>query len=180
MKLSLYLVLSFAQTVSSVVQVVFVGGQSNCQGLASKFHLQDLIAAGSTEYSKYATATEFITRDDVYVRIQPERSTTGPLTAKFGDSKREFGIELGAGWVLGDYFENDTVFIVKHCEVLPLAVDWKPPSSKGSAGSAYQRAIETYQTAITNIDTYIPDYDGSGVETLAFVWFHGYAECVHP
>jgi hypothetical protein len=93
---------------------------------------------------------------------------------------------MGMGYVLGDYFTNinrynysdtEPVLIVKHCQVLPLAIGWKPPSSKTlrpRGGVAYEAAIQTYQNALDNLDEFIPGYYDSGYEITAFVWIHGY------
>jgi len=84
------------------------------------------------------------------------------------------------GYVLGDYFEDEPVLILKHCVVSALALDWLPPSSSESdtAGSAFSAAVATYKNYLADemLSAVIPDYDGSGYDILAFVWFHGYAD----
>ena len=183
MKLALWLLfaaLAVKQScVDAKVQVVFMGGQSNCQGIGDKPHLRELIVEQPEKYAKYGDETDstgsgFATRNDVFVINEPERQISGPLRPRFGDSKSKFGIELGMGWELGDHFE-EMVLIVKHCEVFPLAAEWRPPSS-GTPGLAYQRAMDTYRIALDQLGLVIPGYDGSGYDIMAFVWMHGYAD----
>jgi hypothetical protein len=173
------ILLQYIPLVSAKLQLLFVGGQSNCQGLGDKFHLLDLIETADAEFSAYGpvNGADIVGREDVYAWIQGwGRTTNGALTARFGDTKQFFGGEVGTGYVLGDYFATDPVLIVKHCEVGPLAEDWRPPASGDTTGAAYLGAMETFRTAQENPGDYYPAYDGSGVDLLGFVWWHGYAD----
>ena len=165
------------------VQVVFVAGQSNCQGIADKLHLFELIDEGG-EFARYGPHNDrhIDGREDVRVRIEPERPLTGPLSTRFGESNRVFGIEVGAGYELGDFFLQDEVAIIKHCEVSALAEDWLPPSASQdgqTSGSAYAGAMNTFRQALDQISDIAPNFDsssGDNIVLLGFVWIHGYAD----
>ena len=166
------------------VQVVFMAGQSNCQGMADKLHLFELIDT-TEEFARYGphNGRHIDGRDDVYVTSQPQRPVTGPLDTRFGDTNRVFGTEVGIGYELGDYFVQDDVLIVKHCEgEASLAGHFLPPSASvdgQSPGPGYTAAIETFRGAINQVAELVPSFDadsGDTITLLGFVWIHGYAD----
>ncbi|MDX1908451.1 MAG: sialate O-acetylesterase [Bacteroidia bacterium] len=181
------------ETVAEVpkIKVFVLAGQSNAQGHGE---LEPVTTPGTLAHCMaHDSLNEFggihdgngnvIARQDVWVRYDHENGTlladhlgsTG-----FGGYTGQIGPDLGMGHVLGDYF-NEKVLIIKTCwGGKSLAVDFRPPSSGGTVGPSYTQMITDINTAITNIATEFPDYNGEIIELAGFVWFQGWNDLFDP
>ena len=127
---------------------------------------------------------EWTVRDDVWVRYQREKGPllAGPLTLGFsvyGD-KHHFGPELQFGHVIGDHFGGQVLLIKTAWGGKSLYKDFRPPSSGGEVGPYYTKMLEEIRTALANLKTEFPKYDGRGYELAGFVWYQGWNDGVDP
>lgn len=170
---------------AQTIKVFVLAGQSNAQGHGE---LEPVTTPGTlAHFIANDSLNEFggihdgngnvIARQDVWVRYDHENGTlladhlgsTG-----FGGYTGQIGPDLGMGHVLGDYF-GEQVLIIKTCwGGKSLAVDFRPPSSGGTVGPSYTQMITDINTAISNIATEFPDYNGETIELAGFVWFQGW------
>ncbi len=179
-------------------KVFILAGQSNMEGqavvdLAGKDYNQgrgtllalmgDPVLGPKLKHLKDASG-EWATRNDVWVRYQPEQ---GPLKAAplgmgftpYGD-KHHFGPELEFGHVVGDALSQPVLLIKTAWGGKSLYKDFRPPSSGGQVGPYYTKMIEQVQYALANIAKEFPRYQGEGVELAGFVWYQGWNDGVDP
>lgn len=107
------------------------------QGHASVFHLRQLLHSDtSTRYQHLLDSHTlgWLERENVYISFGPRR---GKLTVGYGVAGKKkrplkkFGPELGFGTVVGNFFENEFVVIIKYARGgRSLAVDFRPPSAR--------------------------------------------------
>lgn len=124
------------------------------------------------------------TRDDVFVRYQPEGDPlrAGPLTFGFtpyGD-RHHFGPELQFGHVLGDALDNEVLLIKTAWGGKSLFVDFRPPSSGGATGPYYTLMIQQVRDALANLKKDFPTSKADGYELAGFVWYHGWNDGCDP
>lgn len=120
---------------------------------------------------------DFMVRDDVWVRFKREEENTtktGSLTAGFGVFDDFIGPELGFGWQLGDYFDEQVLIIKTAWGGRNLAVDFRPPSSGGTTGPYYQQILDDVDEALDNLSNDFPDYNNELVEIVGFAWHQGW------
>jgi len=123
-------------------------------------------------------------RDDVWVRYQPEGRPlqAGPLTVGFtayGD-QHHFGPELQFGHVVGDALDQEVLLIKTAWGGKSLHVDFRPPSSGGTAGPYYTKMIQQVRDALANIGRDFPQSRAEGYEIAGFVWYHGWNDGCDP
>lgn len=167
------------------IKVFVLAGQSNAQGHGE---IEPITTPGTLKHFLVnETSNQFdgihdgngnmISRQDVWVRYDHENGTLladNLGSTGFGGYTGQIGPDLGMGHVLGNYF-NEQVLIIKTCwGGKSLAVDFRPPSSGGTVGPYYTQMIKDINTAITNIATEFPDYNGETIELAGFVWFQGW------
>ena len=125
---------------------------------------------------------EWAVREDVWVRYQRENEPllAGPLTFGFsvyGDA-HHFGPELQFGHVVGDHFSNQVLLIKTAWGGKDLYKDFRPPSSGGEVGPYYVKMLAEIRTALANLKTDFPKYDGRGYELAGFVWYQGWNDAL--
>lgn len=180
------------------IQVFILAGQSNMEGQAvvdldgkdyndGKGTLialfNDPARSGLVRHLR-TNQGEWAVRDDVWVRYQRERGPllAGPLTLGFsvyGD-RHHFGPELQFGHVVGDHCAGQVLLIKTAWGGKSLYRDFRPPSSGGQVGPYYTKMLEQVRTALANLKTEFPKYDGRGYRLAGFVWYHGWNDGVDP
>ena len=180
------------------LKVFILAGQSNMQGQAvadldGKDYndgkgtlsslLKDPVKAKLFKHLKNDKG-EWAVRDDVWVRYQREDEPllAGPLTVGFsvyGDT-HHFGPELQFGHVVGDHFANQVLLIKTAWGGKDLYKDFRPPSSGGVVGPYYVKMLAEIRTALANLKTDFPAYDGRGYELAGFVWYQGWNDAIDP
>ena len=180
------------------VEVFILAGQSNMEGQA----VADLDGKdyndgkGTLDYlMKDAAKTplfrhlkdgrgKWTARDDVWVRYQPEDGPVkkGPLTLGFTvhGGRHHFGPELQFGHVMGDHIKNQILLIKTAWGGKSLYQDFRPPSSGGQVGPYYTKMLSEVRTALANLKTDFPGYDGRGYELAGFVWYQGWNDGCDP
>ncbi len=170
---------------SQSIKVFVLAGQSNAEGhgQVGPDSLEGTLAyfmdnGGASEFGNLQDASgNWVVRDDVWVRYDNDDQglLAGELTTGYGYAQTLIGPELGLGHVLGDYFPNDKVLIIKTCwGGKSLGEDFRPPSSGGTVGPYYTQMIDDVNAAIANIATEFPDYNNEPIEMAGFVWFQGW------
>lgn len=124
------------------------------------------------------------TRDDVWVRYQPEGGPlrAGPLGFGFTPylDQHHFGPELQFGYVLGDALENEVLLIKTAWGGKSLYVDFRPPSSGGETGPYYTLMIRQVREALENIKRDLPKSTAVGYELAGLVWYQGWNDGCDP
>ena len=124
------------------------------------------------------------TRDDVFVRYQPEGSAlkAGPLGMGFTPygGGNHFGPELELGFVLGDAIDEPVLLVKTAWGGKSLYADFRPPSSGGAAGHYYRLMLEDVRNALSRIDEEFPALRGKKPELAGFVWYHGWNDGCDP
>lgn len=180
------------------VKVFILAGQSNMegQGVADlegkdyndgkgtlQFLMRDPAKAARFRHLQ-DDAGRWTVRDDVWMRYQPEDGPVkvGPLTLGFTPyaGRHHFGPELQFGQVLGDCLDNQVLLIKTAWGGKSLYQDFRPPSSGGTVGPYYTKMLAEIRTALANLKTDFPGYDGRGYELAGFVWWHGWNDGCEP
>ncbi len=177
------------QAGKSPVKIFVLAGQSNMQGqgeispVSKKGTLEYTVANDpNRDYQFLVDANDkWTVWDDVWIHY--ERSATelitSSLTAGDGVSKTTIGPELGFGYVMGDYFDNQVLIVKAAWGGKSLAVDFRPPSSGGKVGLYYNETLRLVHDAVTNLKKYFPDYDGQGYEITGFGWHQGWNDRIN-
>lgn len=102
-----------------------------------------------------------------------------PLTAT--SNGKHIGPELGFGYVLGEFHDEQVLLIKSAMGNRSLNYDFRPPSSgKGVGGEGegieYRLTVKGVETILAKIDQVIPDYKGQGYEIAGFVWWQGHKD----
>jgi hypothetical protein len=187
-----------ADTPAKPLQVFILAGQSNMEGQAVadlegkdynegrgtlQFLLRDPATAGPFKHLRNASG-QWAVRDDVWVRYQLEAGTVkaGPLTLGFTPygGKHHFGPELQFGHVLGDHLTNQVLLLKTAWGGKSLYKDFRPPSSGGTVGPYYEKMLADIRTALANLKTDFPAYDGRGCELAGFFWYQGWNDGCEP
>ncbi|MFM7135232.1 MAG: sialate O-acetylesterase, partial [Planctomycetota bacterium] len=180
------------------MKVFVLAGQSNMEGQAvadlagrdyneGKGTLAALLADGSTR-ATYAHLVNpdgsWRTRDDVWVRYQPERRALRKGALGLGYTPYEgghhFGPELQFGHVMGDALAEDVLLVKTAWGGKSLFVDFRPPSAGGETGRYYTMMIEQVREALARAAAEFPEAKSRGVELAGFVWYHGWNDGCDP
>lgn len=137
-------------------------------------------------------ASPWVTRSDVkvwwrYSDLLEQRAVVkGNLGLGFaeGRNKTWFGPEYAFGWVLGDYFTNNPVLIIKAAwGGKSLQVDFRSPSAVaargGVVGAYYMGMIECVRDALSNLGSEFPEFAGMGYQIVGFGWHQGYSDRIN-
>ncbi len=125
---------------------------------------------------------EWTTRNDVTYRearvMDPD--TSGPLTAT--SNGVSIGPELGFGFVMGTYHDEQVLLIKTAMGNRALRFDFRPPSSGRTdpnsewEGLEYRLMVKGVKETLAKIDQYVPGYKGQGYEIAGFCWFQGHKD----
>ncbi|MHB1038672.1 MAG: sialate O-acetylesterase [Pirellulales bacterium] len=122
-------------------------------------------------------------RGDVY--YQEARLAEGgrgcPLSATANNGK-SIGPELGFGYVMGDFHDEQVLLIKTAQGNRSLGFDFRPPSSGRTQpdnefeGVEYRLMVKGVRETLDKIDKIVPGYRGQGYEIAGFGWFQGHKD----
>ena len=190
------------------VKVFVLAGQSNMQGHAELRTLEYLIYNEETaaEYQQWKDREGGWTqRNDVWVWTT-DGPRSGSLRPGFGASEMKMGPEVGFGWVMGEYMDEQ-VLLIKTCwggrsirrDFLPPGAEMPPAEQlerelenarkrnpnatiediKSLYGKAYRDMIRHVQDVLGKLDQHFPGYDvRRGYKLCGFVFFQGWNDLV--
>jgi len=175
------LTVTACQRTRDPVKVFILAGQSNMEGHGviagpQKGTLETLLKdpASADRYKHLADKDgNWIVRDDVWLSYY---DTKCPLTIGKSAAKNAIGPELGFGWVVGDYLDNQVLLIKFGPGGTSLAGPWRPPSSGGEVGGLYKGMIDSVKEQLKNLKKDFPAYDGKGYEIVGFGWHQGWQD----
>lgn len=213
-------------SIAGPVKVFILAGQSNMEGKALASTLEAVIADAETrdKFKHLKTGGKWSVRNDVWVTFlgkqikgKSDIPLYGPLTVGFGGHKlarddnnkkfpaRTIGPELGFGYVVGDYYDEQVLLIKAAWGGKSVKRNFRPPSAmpsseqlkhelaeakkknpdmtfeelKESYGLFYRKILEETGKVLGDIGNYFPGYDKStGCEIAGFVWFQGWNDGV--
>lgn len=94
-----------------------------------------------------------------------------------------FGPEYAFGQILGDYYKNDDVLIIKtawggHA----LATNFRGPTAVrkrgGAVGDSYKAIFSESREVLDNLGTEFPEWKGKGYRIVGFAWHQGFNDRV--
>jgi len=165
------------------VKVFILAGQSNMEGQGAidgtqKGTLETLVkdpASAARYIHLVAKDGKWVVRDDVWCSY----GNKGKLTVGGFAGAGAIGPELGFGWIVGDYLDNQVLLIKVAVGGTSLAQNWRPPSSGGEVGWLYKAVLDTVKNLPKTLKADFPDYDGKGYEIAGFGWHQGWQDgCV--
>lgn len=171
------------------LKVIILAGQSNMVG-AGRIAIdprRENGGEGTLEYlvKNPKTAAQFkslvdadgnwVKRDDVWIW---DLGKTDSLGAGYAE-RTTIGPELGFGWRIGDYFDEQVLLIKISWGGKSLGVDFRPPSSGGEVGPYYKEMFAHIKDVLTNLKKYFPKYQGQGYELVGFGWHQGWNDRVN-
>ncbi len=121
-------------------------------------------------------------RNDVYfqeARLAPDGKGS-PLRAT--SNGKSIGPELGFGYVLGTFHDEQVLLIKTAQGNRSLGFDFRPPSSGRTDPNnkfeslEYKLMVEGVRNTLDNIAKVVPGYKGQGYEIAGFVWFQGHKD----
>lgn len=123
-------------------------------------------------------------RNDVYFYDARINFKGSPLTAT--SNGKGIGPELGFGYVLGTYHDEQVLLIKTAMGNRALGYDFRPPSSGRNdpdskwEGLEYRLMVEGVHKTLNNIKNIVPGYNGQGYEMAGFVWWQGHKDSFTP
>ena len=167
---------------------------SGVQGDAPRFWMQkmDLLGNGDLEAvakreGKFPWLVDadgnWTVRNDVYfqeARVAKDGKGS-PLSATSNNGK-SIGPELGFGYVIGTFHDEQVLLIKTAMGNRALGFDFRPPSSGRTDPDSqwesleYKLMVEGVRKTLDNIDNVVPGYQGQGYEIAGFVWFQGHKD----
>ncbi|MCY3019435.1 MAG: sialate O-acetylesterase [Planctomycetota bacterium] len=111
-------------------------------------------------------------RDDVWITY----GRKGCLTVGGYAAKGCIGPELGFGWEVGNFLDNQVLLIKFGVGGTSLAQNWRPPSSGGTVGEQYRNLISGVKEQLADLKRDFPDYDDKGYEIVGFGWHQGWQD----
>jgi hypothetical protein len=125
---------------------------------------------------------EWTVRNDVYFQeARLAKDGKGSLLSATSNGK-SIGPELGFGYVLGDFHDEQVLLIKTAQGNRSLGFDFRPPSSgRTDPGNEFESAeyrlmVEGVRKTLDNIAKVVPGYKGQGYEIAGFVWFQGHKD----
>ena len=132
-------------------------------------------------------AGNWTVRNDVY--FQEARLVEGgkgaPMSAdankKCLPKCNAIGPEVGFGYVMGTYHDEQVLLIKTAQGNRSLQHDFRPPSSgkvtdSEYEGFEYRAMVKGVRETLSNIDKLVPGYKGQGYEVAGFGWFQGHKD----
>ncbi|WDE99402.1 alpha/beta hydrolase fold domain-containing protein [Lentisphaera profundi] len=174
---------------SKVLKIYILAGQSNMEGQGA---IASLDTPGTLEYTVandpdkayqflLDADRKWLVRDDVSIRYI---SKHGKLAPGYGGAHYAppllIGPELGFGHYLGERMENKVLLIKVAWGGSTLAADYRPPSAEGNTGHLYKEVLRLVKETLSDLKTYVPDYQGQGYEIAGFVWHQGWSDRIKP
>ena len=180
---------SQVQAADGKVKVFILAGQSNMEGHGvirgrpnQKGTLETLAndPASAARYKHLVGEDgKWVVRDDVWIRFYGNK---GKLAVGGFAGRGAIGPELGFGWAVGDYLDEQVALIKFGPGGTSLAGPWRPPSSGGTekkargpgVGDQYEKMIAGVKKQLKDLKADFPDYDGKGYEIVGFGWHQGW------
>ena len=130
---------------TSPLKVFVLAGQSNMEGHGviegtQKGTLRTLVTdPATTGRFKHLLAADgaWATRPDVWIAY----GSKGNLGVGGYAGKGAIGPELGIGWVLGDFLDEQVLLVKVAVGGTSLAQNWRPPSAGGEVGGWYTAMV---------------------------------------
>ncbi len=133
-------------------------------------------------------AGNWTVRQDVY--FQEARLVEGgkgaPMSAESNKKClpkcNAIGPEVGFGYVLGTFLDEQVLLIKTAQGNRSLKFDFRPPSSGRTEptseyeGYEYRAMVKGVRETLEKIDTIVPGYQGQGYEIAGFGWFQGHKD----
>ena len=128
-------------------------------------------------------AGKWTVRNDVTykeARLHPEGAGS-PLSATSNNGK-SIGPELGFGYVMGTFHDEQVLLIKTAQGNRSLGFDFRPPSSgraeaaDENEGLEYRLMVKGVRETLDKIDKVVPGYKGQGYEIAGFGWFQGHKD----
>ncbi len=178
-----------AQPGKSPVKVFILAGQSNMEGHGvikgrpgQKGTLETLSQdpASAPRYKHLLGKDgKWIVRDDVWLSYYDYK---GKLAIGSSAAKNSIGPELGFGWGVGDYLDEQVLLIKIAPGGVSLAGPYRPPSSGDAGdrkrgpgvGDLYADMMSRVKKQLADIKGSFPEYDGKGYEIVGFGWHQGW------
>lgn len=166
-----------AQAGKSPVKVFILAGQSNMEGqgeIGGGKGSLEFLAKDPASASRYKHLLDkdgkWVVRDDVWCSY----GNKGKLTAGGFAAGGCIGPELGFGWEVGNYLDNQVLLVKIAVGGTSLAGPWRPPSSGGETGWLYKAVLDAVKKLPETIKADFPDHDGKGFEIAGFGWHQGW------
>jgi alpha-galactosidase len=180
------------------VRVFVLCGQSNMEGKGAIKHLEQLLRDPKTAatYKHLRVGRDWVQRDDVYIKYNDDRGH-GKLSVGYATPTNRFGPELQFGHVIGNAIDDPVLIIKCAWGGRALAVRFRPPSSgpgdyttrdketkelkplpEETYGEAYRDTIRIVKETLKDIESVVPEHDGSGYELSGFVFFQGFNDII--
>ena len=165
---------------TSPLKVFVLAGQSNMEGHGviegtQKGTLRTLVTDPATAGRfKHLLAADgaWATRPDVWIAY----GNKGDLGVGGYAGKGAIGPELGIGWVLGDFLDEQVLLVKVAVGGTSLAQNWRPPSAGGEVGGWYTAMVTGVKEQIAKLKDDFPGYDGKGAEITGFCWHQGWQD----
>lgn len=107
------------------------------------------------------------------------KSDLGPMA----NNNKWFGPELGFGEVIGDYYKNDDVLLIKTAwGGHSLQTNFRSPTMVknrgGEVGASYQAIFDCSHEILDDIGAQFPEWKGRGYQIVGFAWHQGFNDLV--
>lgn len=170
------------------IQVFVLAGQSNMVGhgivspsqsqldknggMGTLMHVVTNEPTGSRFRHLLSSEGNWRTRQDVWLA---NLNGVGKLSV----TSNTIGPELQFGHRIGDAIDAPVLLIKVAWGGKSLQTDFRPPSSGGNLGPYYVQMVNRIHEVLENVDQYIPNYQGQGVELAGFAWHQGWNDRVN-
>ncbi len=103
-----------------------------------------------------------------------QKGDLGPLTS----NGRWFGPEFGFGQIIGDYYKNDDVLLIKpswggHNLVSQFRSPNAVAKRGGEIGTSYIEMFNNAREVLDNLGKEFPEWEGRGYQIVGFAWHQG-------
>ena len=173
-----------------------LGGAANMRAMVNNNPTAYRYLVSSTKSVPYTlkgvtkTYPDWLSRDDVWVSSwdsgdigKTAESLNGALTAGFGSERvLPYGYidpEFGVGQLAGNGLTGKVSLIKTSWGGKSLAVDFRPPSSGGTAGPCYTKMPARVLTVLADVKRDYPAYDGKGFEIAGLDWHQGWNDRIN-
>ena len=156
------------------LEQVGLEGKGDLETVTKKDHKFTYLLDGAGKWSM---------RNDVFykeARLHPE-SAGSPLSATSNNGK-SIGPELGFGYVMGTFHDEQVLLIKTAQGNRSLGYDFRPPSSgraepaDENEGVEYRLMVKGVRDTLDKIAKIVPGYQGQGYEIAGFGWFQGHKD----